>query len=263
MTIRAVSNQKGGVGKTTTVITLAGLMLERGRRQLLVDLDPHCSLTSYLRQDPEEMSGGAFALFHEASEQSEAQPHKHVRRVPEAGLDILLATPALATVERRFGSRLGMGLVIANAMKSLAHTYDDIWIDCPPTLGLLMINSLAACEQLLIPVQTDFLALKGLERMYSSLPLVERSRGMKIPRLVLPTFYDRRTRASIDTLESLRQNYSDELWNKPIPVDTAFRYASERGRPLSQLRSNSRGVAAYRELSDHLLEHEGREALAS
>lgn len=263
MTLRAIANQKGGVGKTTTAVTLAGLMLEQGRRQLLVDLDPHASLTSYLGQDPERVTGGAYVLFRQAAEGQAVEPGEHIIGIQSAGFDLLPASPALATVERRFGSSPGMGRVMARALAELACNYDDIWIDCPPTLGVLMVNALAACEHLIIPVQTEFLALKGLERMFASLALVERSRETSIPRLVLPTLFDRRTRASVDALQALRLRYRDYLWEEPVPVDTRFRYASEQGRPLSQLQSNSRGVAAYRNLAAHLLGYETQSVLAS
>lgn len=263
MTLRVIANQKGGVGKTTTTVTMAGLMLEHQRRQLLVDLDPHASLTSYLGQDPESVTGGGYALFKDAAEKRESDPALQVIHIDKAGVDLLPASPALATVERRFGNCPGMGRVIARALDKLVYDYDDIWIDCPPTLGVLMVNALAACEHLIIPVQTEFLALKGLERMFASLDLVERSRGLSIQRLVLPTLFDRRTRASMDALQALRVRYRDYLWEEPVPVDTRFRYASEQGRPLSQMLPNSRGVIAYRNLAIHLLESETDDVLAS
>lgn len=263
MTLRAVANQKGGVGKTTTTVTLAGLMREYDRRQLLVDLDPHASLTSYLVQDPEAISSDGYVLFEQAAAGRFPDPGLHVMSVRRVGLDLLPASPALATVERRFGNCPGMGKVIARALAKLATEYDDIWIDCPPTLGVLMVNALAACDQLIIPVQTEFLALKGLERMFASLALIERSRGLSMPRLVVPTLFDRRTRASLDALQALRQGYRDYLWEEPVPVDTRFRYASEQGRPLSQLCPNSRGVVVYRHLAEHLLADDTAKVMAS
>jgi chromosome partitioning protein len=253
MTIRAVVNQKGGVGKTTTVVTLAGLMQLEGRRQLVVDLDPHASLTSYFRFDPDVVSGGVYRLFRDTTEGRELDAWQEILPVEDVGIDLLPASQALATVERRHGNAPGMGRVLARALKPLAQEYDDIWIDCSPTLGVLMVNALAASEQTLLPVQTEFLALRGLERMIDTLRMIERSRGTPIPRLIVPTLFDRRTRASLDAFYQLQGRYRGCLWPRPIPVDTRFRNASAAGLPLSHMGQPSRGVLAYGELVQHLL----------
>jgi chromosome partitioning protein len=116
-----------------------------------------------------------------------------------------------------------------------------------------MINALAVCEQLVIPVQTEFLALKGLERMLASLAMVERSRGAPVPHRIVPTLFDRRTRASLDALDALHFQHRSRMTAEPIPVDTRFRAASEAGVPLSQLEPASRGAYGYRCLLADLL----------
>lgn len=253
MKVFAVANQKGGVGKTTTTISLASLACARGGRQLLVDLDPHGSLTSYLGHDPETSEGGVYALFEAA--RAGAEPSAIQRVVPTGidRLDLLPASTALATLERRLGSLSGMGRVVEGAVKSLARDYENVWIDCPPMLGILMINALCVCDRLLIPVQTEYLALKGLERMMASLKLVENSRGTTVPYTIVPTLFDRRTRASVDSLSALERRHGDHLAPEPIPIDTQFRMASEQGLPLPDTRPGARGVVAYRSLLEELL----------
>lgn len=248
MTIVAVANQKGGVGKTTTTITLAALAAADGGRELMVDLDPQGSLTSYLGHDPEAGATAVYALFEAARAGAELSASELVIETGVGGIDLMPATTLLATLERRLGSLAGMGRVIARALAPLAGVYRHIWIDCPPMLGILMVNALAACNRLLIPVQTEFLALKGLERMLASLQMIERSRGAPLPYTIVPTMYDRRTRASIDSLAALQRRYGDRLSPEPVPIDTQFRTASEQGLPLPTIRRDARGVGAYREL---------------
>ena len=116
-----------------------------------------------------------------------------------------------------------------------------------------MVNALAACDHLVIPVQTEFLALKGLERMLKTLSMITRSRNIKLPFTIVPTLFDQRTRASTEALQQLRQLYGDDLFSSVIPVDTKFREASSKGTPLSIMVPQSRGAIAYNKLLEVLL----------
>lgn len=145
-----------------------------------------------------------------------------------------------------------MGLVLKRATEQLAPDYDYVLIDCPPMLGVLLVNALAACEQLLIPVQTEFLAIKGLERMLHTLQMVLHARSGNLRHLIVPTMFDRRTRASIDSLRALRSRHAGMLWKGVIPIDTRLRDASRVGLPPSLFDPRSRGVAAYQALLEQL-----------
>jgi len=138
----------------------------------------------------------------------------------------------------------------------VADHYDLAIIDCPPMLGLLMVNALAACERLLIPVQTEFLALKGLERMVHTIDMIQKARKQKVRYSIIPTFYDLRLNASIETLKTLKQRYKETIWDGVIPTDTQFREASQKGIPLTIERISSRGGRAYSHLLDYLLDLE-------
>ncbi len=244
----AVANQKGGVGKTTTAITLAGHLLKQGKRVLLVDLDPHGSMTTYLGYDPDFMENSVYQLFQTKGVKPEIDPHSVVLETHIVGLSLLPASTALATLDRQLGSKEGMGLVLAYSLKALADDYDYALIDCPPLLGVLMVNALAACEHLLLPVQTEFLAIKGLERMMRTLQMIIQARQGSLRYTIIPTMFDRRTRAAIDSLRTLREKYGKDVWNSVIPVDTQFREASKEGIPLSMMLPNSRGSQAYEAL---------------
>jgi len=251
MRVWAVANQKGGVGKTTTAVTLGGLLAQQGQRVLLLDLDPHGSMTSYFGYDPDSLQNSSFNLF-AAEPISLPRLQALMLSTPSDGLTLLPSSMALATVERRAAVE-GMGLKVARALALIWDQFDYVLIDSPPVLGALMINALAASERLVVPVQTEFLALKGLERMMRTIAMVTRSLKKNLAYTIVPTMFDRRTQASVKTLRSLRNSYTESIWPGMIPVDTRFRDASKEGRVPSQHAPSSRGVSAYQSLLKHLL----------
>ena len=253
MRVWAVANQKGGVGKTTTSIALAGLLADAGKRVVVVDLDPHGSMTSYFGQDPDALEHSAYDLFLHQGTVPQGLPQRLLLPTSHERIKLLPASTALATLERQSPGQSGLGLVIAKRLAQLWGEFDHAVIDSPPLLGILMVNALAASQQLVIPVQTEFLAVKGLERMVSTLAMINRSRKQALPYLIVPTLFDRRTQASMSTLRALRNSYPEQLWPAYIPVDTRLRDASRAGLTPSQFDPNCRAVLAYRALLKHLL----------
>lgn len=252
MKIWTVSNQKGGVGKTTSVVSLAGLLSAQGKRVLCIDLDPHGSLTSYFRMDPDTIDKGAYNLFRDSAAKRTLEPLNYIHNTQFDGLSIMPASTALATLDRKASQFEGLGLVIASALQKIEKSFDYVLIDSPPMLGVLMINALAACQHLIIPVQTEFLALKGLERMIRTLEMIQKSRHQSLQYTIVPTMFDKRTRASLSSLNSLRDKFGHQLWESYIPVDTQLREASRLGIPAPILVPKSRAVIAYSELLQSL-----------
>lgn len=241
MRVWAAANQKGGVGKTTTIVSLAGLLSRQGKRVLLIDLDPHGSLTAYFGFDPDTQEPSLYHLFQ--------NPPLDVKRIilntKIDSIKLIPASTAIATLDRQLGTQEGKGLVIRRALVSCFDEYDYCLIDCPPILGVLMVNALAAAEHLIIPVQTEFLAIKGLERMMRTLQMIMKSRKHPLVYTVVGTMFDRRTRAALDSLQVLREKYGDKLWGSVIPLDTRFREASSKGLPIAYVAPASRGALAY------------------
>ncbi len=261
MHIWAVANQKGGVGKTTTVVSLAGLLADQGFDVLLLDLDPHGSLTSYFRYDPDSLQHSAYDLFLTPNQIDPDLPADLLLNTSHERINLIPASTAMATLERKAIGSDGMGLVVSRSLAYLWDRFDYVLIDSPPVLGVLMVNALAACERLVIPVQTEFLAIKGLERMVRTLSMINRARRKKLDYYILPTFFDRRTQASVQSLRMLKQTYPDDLAQAIIPVDTKFRNASTQGIVPSALDPSTHGVRAYAMLMRFLLEIEKQEQM--
>ena len=237
MRVWAVANQKGGVGKTTTSIALAGLLAEAGKRVVVVDLDPHGSMTSYFGYDPDALEHSVYDLFLHQGQVPQGLAAQLLLPTSHQNIALLPATTALATLERQAPGQSGLGLVIARSLAQLWQDYDYAIIDSPPILGVLMVNALAASQQ----------------RMVHTLRMINRSRQQELPFCIVPTLFDRRTQASMSTLRVLRDVYPDTLWQVFVPVDTRLRDASRAGQTPSQFDEKSRGVIAYRALLKHVL----------
>ncbi len=253
MNVWTIANQKGGVGKTTSTVTLAGLLAQKDYKVLLIDMDPHGSLTSYFGYNPDTIEESVYSLF---------QKKMNAKRTPLASIlchtgieniDLIPASGSLVSLDRQAGMTKGMGLIIKDAIQPYSNHYDYVLIDCPPTLGISMINALAACQKLIIPVQTEFLAIKGLERILNTLKMISMSGKQSLEYVVVPTMFDRRTRASLDSLYQLQEKHHYRLWQGYIPVDTKFREASGMKKPVSYLYPESHGVKAYRSLLTFLM----------
>ncbi len=256
MQVWAIANQKGGVGKTTTTLFLGRGLAQAGNRVLLIDLDPHASLTRAFGIPSNPPPSGTHDLFGNAG----ASLASLARSSDVERLKLVAAQPALATLERRGATQPGLGLALGRALHGVHSVFDYVLLDCPPTLGLLMINALAAADQLVVPTQTDQLALHGLADMLRTAEMVERSRRRTLPAYVLPTLYDRRTRAGIHNLDLLHDRYEGRVWPHAVPVDTRLRDAN--GLTAAEA-PTGRGADAYRRALAWLLAQSGAQRQAA
>ncbi|MEJ2480744.1 MAG: ParA family protein [Acidihalobacter sp.] len=251
--IITIANQKGGVGKTTTAINLATALAAIGERVLVVDLDPQGNASTGLGIDRKNRPVSAYDVLVEDCNAVDASVETVV-----PNLSIIPSTFDLLGVEMEISQYADRATRLRKALREdrrLTDSFTYVLIDCPPMLGVLMVNALAACEQLLIPVQTEFLALKGLERMLRTVSMVGRSRSGELNHTIVPTMFDRRTRAAVDALRQLRGDYGERVWKGVVPIDTQFREASKSAVPLTTLRPGARGSRAYAQLLEWL---EGR-----
>ena len=251
MIVWTVANQKGGVGKTTTTISLGGLLADKGYKVLLVDTDPHASLSYYFGIESEDLELNVYDLFIQVATREQVLQSLCPTKYPN--IDILPATMSLATLDRALGAKGGMGLVLKKALDKIADEYDFVLIDCPPVLGVLMVNALAACQRIIIPVQTEFLALKGLERMMKTMEIMQGEQKSPFNHTIVPTMFDKRTKASLLAYRKLQELYPESVWPGVIPIDTNFRNASEAQKLPSDYANNSRGVFAYKNLLQQLI----------
>jgi len=197
MKVWTVANQKGGVGKTTTTVSLGGLLAQQGKRVLMIDTDPHASLSYYFCIDAEASSHSVYDIFIKSNDITADNVMDCLCPTKLDNLYVLPATMALATLDRTMGSEQGMGLVLKKALAKIAGEFDVAIIDCPPVLGVLMVNALAACDKVIVPTQTEYLALKGLDRMIRTMEIMGRSLDKSFDTVIIPTMFDKPERESV------------------------------------------------------------------
>ncbi|MDU0355679.1 ParA family protein [Paraglaciecola aquimarina] len=253
MVVWTIANHKGGVGKTTTAVTLGGLLAQAGQRVLIIDTDPQASMSYYFGVDSEQLSLSLYDVFNGAKTLNKEMIMDSLCPTKLDSLYILPATMALATLDRKLGTQSGMGLILRRALDKISDEFDFVIIDCPPVLGVLMINAIAACDRVIVPVQTEFLALKGLDRIMHSLELVQKSLAKNLVFSIVPTMYDRRVKAATEAFRTLNETYESTVWKGVIPIDTKFRDASQAQSPPSVFSPKSRGVLAYTALLTYLI----------
>jgi chromosome partitioning protein len=244
----AVANQKGGVAKTTTVASLGAALAELGQRVLLVDLDPQACLTFSLGIDPEDLEK---SIHHVLLGGMKA---KDVLVSTAEGPDLLPATIELATAEVRLAAESGPEQMVRTALRPLRPAYDWIVIDCPPTLGLLTVNGLSAASDVLIPLQCETLAHRGVGQLLDTIHDVQQLTNPSLQILgVLPTLYDGRTTHARAVLETIADTYSLTVLAPSIPKSIRFAEAPAVGNTILTTAPATAGAKAYRALATTLL----------
>lgn len=247
-------NQKGGVGKTTTVINLGAYLAYYGQRVLLVDLDPQANATSCLGVNKGSVRQGTYeALI------GNSPAAQHILRNPRLKISILPASPALAGAEVELVGELAREGFLKKALEPVLDRYDYILIDCPPSLGLLTLNGIiAAKDGIIIPVQCEYLPLEGLTQLNQTLDRVRRAIFSELKmRGVLLTMFDARTNLSNDVVREVRAHYADQVFESVIPRTVRLAEAPSYGQPISVYAPTSNGAVAYASLAREVLLGDG------
>jgi len=251
--VLAVANQKGGVGKTTTAVTLSAALARLGHKVLILDLDPHACASVHLRFYPEEVAATINDIF-VSDEKEWSEIWKKIRfRHEGQSFDVTPGSIRLSELETDLRGRKGKGAILQQALVHVRNEYDFIVIDCPPHVGILLVNALVACDLLVIPIQTDFLALHGLKLLFDSIRILNRVLPAPITYRALATMYDRRAKACNRVLELLNMKMESRMFRTIIGVDTRFRDASALGRVIYEIDPESRGAKEYEELAMEIL----------
>lgn len=253
--IIAVANQKGGVGKTTTSINLGAALARKGKRVLLIDLDPHAcaSLNARVYGEENQNNANLYDIFCAAPK---LWPQIWARLIKKDALDHIDLAPGnirLSELENDLRDRKSKGNILLNSLQCQRKNYDYIILDCPPHLGILLVNAIIASDLLIIPIQTDFLALHGLKLLFDTLRTLNKVLPKPVRYKTVPTMYDKRAKACTRVLELLRKRLGDAVFSTVIGIDTRFREASAMGLSIFGLDSRSRGALAYSALADEVM----------
>lgn len=250
--ILAVANQKGGVGKTTTALSLGAALARRGRRVLVMDLDPHNCASAHLGFFPENVSRSALDIFL-AEHVTAGEVAAAVTRPGQAGFDFVPGHYRLSELDVDLRGRPRKGVILKDALATVADRYDYAILDCPPHMGVLLANAMVASDLLVIPIQTDFLALHGLRLIFDSIRTVNRVLQRPLAFRALATMYDRRAGACVRVLNLLRRKLGNKVFATVIGLDTQFREASADGKVIYEVAPDSRGAREYLQLADEIV----------
>ena len=247
--IIAMCNQKGGVGKTTTSINLAAALAEYGRKVLVVDFDPQGALSVNLDADYQDAT-----TIYELMMNTSLDPKAAIQKTDVENLDIIPANIDLSAAEMNLVTEMGRERVLQGILNRVTDDYDVVLIDCQPSLGLLTVNALTAAHGVLIPMATEFFALRGVALLVQT---IDKVRARTNPAIeldgIIATMYDPRTLHSREVLERLREAFSDKVFDTAISRTVKFPDATVARKPITSFDTKSQAAEAYRRVARELV----------
>jgi len=247
--IIAITNQKGGVGKTTTTVNLGASLAELGNKVLLIDIDPQGNATSGVGVDKGVLDSCIYSLII-----GDAKTDEVIIETEFKNLSIIPATIQLAGAEIELVSAISREEKLKSALDSIQDEFDYILIDCPPSLGLLTLNALTAANSVLIPVQAEYYALEGLSQLLNTIRLVQKhlNRNLLIEGVLL-TMFDARTNLGIQVIEEVKMYFQEKVYQAIIPRNIRLGEAPSHGKPITVYDPRSKGAEVYLELAKEVL----------
>ncbi|MGP1589899.1 ParA family protein [Oribacterium sp. oral taxon 102] len=250
--IIAVTNQKGGVGKTTTAVNLAASLAEARQRVMLLDFDPQGNATSGYGVSEEEIGNSIYDAMSGNCELEDAILCEMIEN-----LDLIPSNMNLAAIESEFVDLENKNMVLRNMLKRVRDHYDYVLIDCPPSLGTITVNALTASDSVLIPIQCEYYALEGLGQVMNSIELVKQKLNTRIYiEGIVFTMYDGRNKLSQEVVETVRENFHGSIFDTVIPRNVRLAEAPSFGQPITVYDSASSGADSYRRLAAELMSKE-------
>ncbi len=248
--IIAITNQKGGVGKTTTAVNLSAALGQLGKRVLLIDIDPQGNATSGLGVNKRDIPSSTYNLIIAAADVKDV-----IRKTPYENVDILPSNIELAGAEIELVELDHRESRLKRAIAPVVEQYDYILIDCPPSLGLITLNGLTACGSILVPIQCEYYALEGLSQLIATVRQVKRLYNPRIEiEGVLLTMYDARLNLTVQVVQEVKKYFADKVYATAIPRNVRLSEAPSFGQPVAYFDRSSKGAKAYEELAKEILE---------
>ncbi|HIH72488.1 MAG: Cobyrinic acid a,c-diamide synthase [Thermococcales archaeon 44_46] len=246
MPVISIANQKGGVGKSTTAINLSAALALKGKRVLLIDMDPQGATTVGLGL--REASPTIYNVIVDEADIEDAIIPTEIE-----GLDLIPSNIALSGAEIELSSQIGREYILRNKLAKIKDNYDYVIIDTPPSLGILTMNSLVASDEVIIPIQAEYYALEGIGLLLKAIKLVRERLGIPIEiRGFLITMFDKRTNLSKEVREEVKRIFGEKVFKTMIPRNVRLAEAPSHGKPIFLYAPDSRGAKAYMKLAEEV-----------